>query len=729
MNKIFATCPKGLEELLAKELESLGAKETGLTVAGVFAEGEINFTYKACLWSRIANKILLPLTKFDVFTDIDLYEGIKDISWQLHLTPRESIAVDFSGSNDAIRHTQFGAQRVKDGIVDKLQEYFNDRSDVDLKTPDIRINVRLSKNQANVSLDMSGDSLHKRRYRAAMVAAPLKENLAAALLIRAGWPDIAKQGGALIDPMCGSGTLLIEAAYIAADIAPNLNRKKFGFHGWLQHNSSLWNEIRGEALKRCQIGLARDLPEIRGYDKDSRAIRAAQQNIISAGLDQHVRVISKPMSAFKLPTHTKIESGLVICNPPYGERWGDTEELKPLYQSLGEIVKRECPGWRLALMTGNSELSGELRLRAEKKYKLFNGAIPSQLILYQLRSKAERKEESSLKKISCKDKKTMSDGALMLFNRLNKNAKKLNRWIKQSNITSFRLYDSDIPEYAVVIDVYGKSIHIQEYAPPISIEPDQAKKHLSEVREAVTSFFEGDTSRLFFKERRRQKGQSQYQNQTNDNIKNSTFTLLEGGFKFEINMSAYLDTGLFLDHRPVRRLIYDMAKDKRFLNLFCYTASATIYAVKGGAISSLSIDMSKSYVDWAKRNFSLNRIVSESNEVLRENCLSWLEEAINEKNKKSQYDLIFLDPPTFSNSKKMDSVFDIQRDHVKLIEDCMLLLSLNGSLIFSNNFRNFSMSSDVIENYNIINISDKTFDPDFQRNKKIHNCWLIKHHV
>ena len=729
MNKIFATCPKGLEELLAKELESLGAKETGLTVAGVFAEGEINFTYKACLWSRIANKILLPLTKFDVFTDIDLYEGIKDISWQLHLTPRESIAVDFSGSNDAIRHTQFGAQRVKDGIVDKLQEYFNDRSDVDLKTPDIRINVRLSKNQANVSLDMSGDSLHKRRYRAAMVAAPLKENLAAALLIRAGWPAIAKQGGALIDPMCGSGTLLIEATYIAADIAPNLNRKKFGFHGWLQHNSSLWNEIRGEALERCQIGLARDLPEIRGYDKDSRAIRAAQQNIISAGLDQHVRVISKPMSAFKLPTHTKIESGLVICNPPYGERWGDTEELKPLYQSLGEIVKRECPGWRLALMTGNSELSGELRLRAEKKYKLFNGAIPSQLILYQLRSKAERKEESSLKKISCKDKKTMSDGALMLFNRLNKNAKKLNRWIKQSNITSFRLYDSDIPEYAVVIDVYGKSIHIQEYAPPMSIEPDQAKKHLSEVREAVTSFFEGDTSRLFFKERRRQKGQSQYQNQTNDNIKNSTFTLLEGGFKFEINMAAYLDTGLFLDHRPVRRLIYDMAKDKRFLNLFCYTASATIYAVQGGAISSLSIDMSKSYVDWAKRNLSLNSIVSESNEVLRENCLSWLEEAINEKNKKSQYDLIFLDPPTFSNSKKMDSVFDIQRDHVKLIEDCMLLLSLNGSLIFSNNFRNFSMSSDVIENYNIINISDKTFDPDFQRNKKIHNCWLIKHHV
>ena len=221
MSQLFASCPKGLEELLASELESLGAEQVRLTIAGVYAEGSLSFAYKVCLWSRLANRIFLPLDKFEVHSADDLYEGVKSIPWHEHLTPRQSIAVDFIGSNDAIRHTQFGAQRVKDAVVDTLQARYNDRPDVDLRNPDIRINVHLSRDKANVSLDLSGDSLHKRGYRSAMVAAPLKENLAAAVLIRAGWPDIAKQSGsALVDPMCGSGTLLIEGAMIAADIAP-----------------------------------------------------------------------------------------------------------------------------------------------------------------------------------------------------------------------------------------------------------------------------------------------------------------------------------------------------------------------------------------------------------------------------------------------------------------------------------------------------------------------------
>ena len=190
-------------------------------------------------------------------------------------------------------------------------------------------------------------------------------------------------------------------------------------------------------------------------------------------------------------------------------------------------------------------------------------------------------------------------------------------------------------------------------------------------------------------------------------------------------MGTYLDTGLFLDHRPVRRLIYDMSQNKRFLNLFCYTASASVYAIKGGAKSSLSIDMSKSYIDWAKRNFSLNGLCTKSNEVIREDCLVWLDK--NAKNKLGQYDLIFLDPPTFSNSKKMDHAFDVRTDHIELIKSSMLLLATSGSLVFSNNFRNFSMSSNILENYEVCNITDKTFDPDFQRNKKIHNCWIIRH--
>jgi len=727
MNKIFATCPKGLEELLASELESLGAEKTRLTVAGVFADGSSSFAYKACLWSRIANRILMPLAKFDVENDDDLYQGVKEIPWYLHTTPRESIAVDFSGSNDAIRHTQFGAQRVKDAIVDSLKEHFNDRPDVDLKTPDIRINVRLSKNQANVSLDFSGESLHKRGYRAAMVAAPLKENLAAALLLRAGWLDISSKGGALIDPMCGSGTLLIEAALIAADIAPNLNREKFGFHNWLQHKSHIWEEIRQEAVGRCQAGLTKSLPEIRGYDKDYRAIKAAQENIEAAGLDKYVRVISKPMSAFKVPTHTKIEHGLMICNPPYGERWGDAEELKPLYRSLGDLVKKECPGWKLAVLTSNSDLAGELRLRSNKKYKLFNGAIPSQFLLYQLRSISER-EEKPLSTPHVTHNVEMTEGAKMLTNRLRKNFRKLNAWLKQTGVSCYRLYDSDIPEYAVAIDVYEHAIHVQEYAPPSDIEAHQAEKHLSEVRQAITEYLQGSITQVFFKERRRQKGINQYQRQDHQPSNKSIFNITEENAVFEINLTAYLDTGLFLDHRPARRLIYNMAKGSRFLNLFCYTGTASVYAAIGGATSSLSVDMSSGYIDWAERNFMLNGMSSSKHKLLKEDCLSWINQAISTKQEGDQFDLIFLDPPTFSNSKKMDAVLDIQRDHEKLIGSVMSLLAIDGTLIFSNNFRNFSMSEGVKDTYRVEDITDKTFDPDFQRNKKIHNCWLINHH-
>jgi len=718
MSKWFASCPKGLEELLASELESLGADQVRLTVAGVYADGSLEFAYRTCLWSRLANRILLPLDKFAVNSADDLYEGVKAIPWHQHLTPRQTIAVDFIGSNDAIRHTQFGAQRVKDAVVDLIQERFKDRPDVDLRNPDIRINVHLSRDMANVSLDMSGDSLHKRGYRTAMVPAPLKENLAAALLLRAGWPAIAEAGGALIDPMCGSGTLLIEGAMMAADIAPGLNRRKFGFQQWSQHDVDLWQKVRQDALDRCQAGLSKELPEIRGYDKDTRAIRAAQENIASAGLDQQIRVIPKPMSAFKKPTHTRIDNGLMICNPPYGERWGEMEELRPLYQNLGELAKRECPGWRLAVITGNAELAGELRLRAEKKYKLFNGTIPSQLLLFSLRDKSEQEQEQLKPR---QQDVVLSDGAQMFANRLKKNSRKLNKWLKQSGVSCYRLYDADMPEYAVAVDVYDDAIHVQEYAPPADVDEQQANKHLTEVRQALRQLYPDSSKKLFFKERRRQKGDSQYQRQQTRSRENATFTVHEGQGKLEINLSDYLDSGLFLDHRPVRQLIAKMAKGKRFLNLFCYTAAATVQAALGGASSSLSIDMSNSYLEWAGRNFALNDMDKVRHQLLRADCLEWLAKG------EGEYDLIFLDPPTFSNSKKMDSILDIQRDHAQLIDEAMAILAPGGTLVFSNNFRKFSMDESVMAKYQVDNITDDTLDPDFQRNRKIHNCWLIKH--
>ena len=717
MSMWFASCPKGLESLLASELTSLGAGKTRETVAGVYVEGTLAFAYRACLWSRLANRVLLPLEKFDVSSADDLYRGVRSIPWETHLTPRQSIAVDFIGTNDAIRHTKFGAQQVKDAIVDQLQDYFGERPDVDLQNPDLRINVRLAKDAVTVSLDMSGGSLHKRGYRVAMVPAPLKENLAAALLLRAGWPEIAARGGALIDPLCGSGTFLIEGAMMVADMAPGLIRERFGFHGWAKHDDTLWQDIRQEALARCEAGLSREIPEIRGYDKDTRAVSAALENIACAGLEKWVRVMAKPIEAFKKPTHRETGDGLIICNPPYGERWGEMEELKPLYQTLGEVAKRECPGWRMAVITGNAELAGELRLRADKKYQFFNGTIPSQLLLFQLREADDRNPQPR----SDESAAALGEGAQMFANRLKKNARKLAGWLKASGVSCYRLYDADMPEYAVAIDVYQDAIHVQEYAPPITVDEASANRHLTEIRQALLSLYPESRGKLFFKERRRQKGDSQYQRQPSGSSHNALQVVTEGAARFEVNLSDYLDTGLFLDHRPVRRMIGAMARGKRVLNLFCYTAAASVHAALGGATSSLSIDMSNSYLEWAGRNFALNGLDLKQHQLLRADCLEWLER------EQGAFDLVFLDPPTFSNSKKMEQVLDIQRDHGALIGHAMAVLAPGGTLVFSNNFRKFSMDEAVLQNWQVEAITEQTFDPDFQRDQKLHNCWLIRH--
>jgi 23S rRNA (guanine2069-N7)-methyltransferase / 23S rRNA (guanine2445-N2)-methyltransferase len=712
--ELFVNCPKGFESLLRLELEALGADYVKETVAGVYVSGGVDLSYRICLWSRLANRVLLPIAKFRLEEAEDLYRGVATQDWQQHLSVDNSFAVDFSGRNDHIRHTQFGAQRVKDAIVDQFLSQTGRRPTVDTKRPELRINAYLNRDQVAISLDLSGDSLHRRGYRVSMVPAPLKENLAAAILIRAGWPDVMASGGGLIDPMCGSGTLLIEAAMMAADRAPGLLRNAFGFMNWKQFDATAWGAVRADAQARATAGMARAIPEIRGYDKDARAIAAAETNIAAAGLERWVRVSAKPLAALKKPTHKKIDNGLMVTNPPYGERWGEIEELKPLYQELGALARREFPGWTLAVFTGNPDLAGELRLRADKSYSLFNGTIPAKLSLYALRDGSEGVQ-------SARQPRPLTEQETMLANRLTKNAKRLKSWLKKSGVSCYRLYDQDLPEYAVAIDIYDDAVHVQEYAPPATIDPNKAKQRLREIRRVLLHLFPDCREKLYFKERRKQAGDSQYQALTSWDRKSPGSVVMEGAVKVEINLSDYLDSGLFLDHRPVREMIAGMAKDKRFLNLFCYTAVATLHAAAGGAKSSLSIDMSNTYLEWAERNFSLNNMASDKHRLLRADCLQWLSA------REGEFDLIFLDPPTFSNSKKMEGVLDIQRDHVALIDNAMAVLSTQGTLIFSNNFRRFRLDESLADRYKIEDITAQTIPPDFQRNAKIHSCWLIRH--
>ncbi|CAM4426207.1 MAG: Ribosomal RNA large subunit methyltransferase K/L [Legionellaceae bacterium] len=718
MNQIhhfFATTPKGLELLLADELKQLGATFAAEKLAGVVFQGTLEMAYRACLWSRLANRILLPLCEFPAEGPQELYEGIQTIDWRTHFTPEDTIAVDFNTVQSQITHTQFGAQKVKDAIVDQFRDYFGIRPSVKLDQPDIRINVYLYRDKATVSLDLSGESLHKRGYREASGIAPLKENLAAAILIRAGWPEIAKKGGALVDPMCGSGTLLIEAALIAGNIAPSLNRHYFGFIKWRQHKPEIWSNLITEAKEKKIIGLGQ-IPIIIGYDADTRAIKLANQTIHNADLLKFIHVEKRELIQCTIPENTPV--GLFIANPPYGERIGEEAELQYLYNYLGKVLKERFIDWKASILTANPNLGKKMGVRAQKIYALYNGAIPCKLLNFTIVPDyfVNENPHMAIENSLANNAQELSSGAEMLLNRLQKNFKNYQKWIKREDITCYRLYDADLPEYAAAIDIYEQWVHVQEYEAPKTIDPEKAAKRLNEILQVVPIVTSIPAENIFLKVRRQQKGKSQYEKLAS---MGKFYEIKENNASFLVNFTDYLDTGIFLDHRITRQLIHDMSKGKRFLNLFAYTGTATVYAALGGAKVTTTVDMSSVYLNWAKRNLSLNGFSTGKHIFIQADCLQWLMED------KYQYDLIFLDPPTFSNSKRMHATFDIQRDHIELLSLVSKRLDKEGTLLFSNNKRGFKLDMEKLEKiFNITDITYKTIPLDF-RKTKIHQCWLM----
>ncbi len=385
----FATCPKGMEALLAGELQGLGAESVRETRAGVFFQGSQATAYRACLWSRFASRVLLPLAVFSARTPEELSKGVAGIVWKEHLAPDGTLAVDLVTSRSAITHSHYGALVVKDSIVDQLRGEFGVRPSIDTDRPDIRVNVYLHCDEATVSLDLSGCPLHRRGYRARTVSAPLKENLAAAILQRARWMETAGRGGALVDLMCGSGTLLIEGAMMAADMAPGLLRPHHGFIGWRQHDAATWEGLLEEARMRRHAGLAK-LPPIHGYDRDPECVRSARKNIALAGLENRIRVYTRELSAC-VPEAGP--AGLVAVNPPYGERLGEKDQLAELYRELGSQLKRCFPGWRAAVFTGSPALGMAMGLWAGKIHTLYNGAMECKLLHFEIRAGSSGRSE------------------------------------------------------------------------------------------------------------------------------------------------------------------------------------------------------------------------------------------------------------------------------------------------------------------------------------------------
>ncbi|MDH0622556.1 bifunctional 23S rRNA (guanine(2069)-N(7))-methyltransferase RlmK/23S rRNA (guanine(2445)-N(2))-methyltransferase RlmL [Pseudomonas chengduensis] len=716
--EIVLTCPKGLEGLLLEEAKALGLEEAREQTAAIRGHAEIEVAYRLCLWSRLANRVLLVLSRFAMNNADELYDGVQAIDWRDHLEPSGSLAVEFSGNGSGIDNTHFGALKVKDAIVDRLRTAGGERPSIDKLNPDLRVHLRLDRGEAVLSLDLSGHSLHQRGYRLQQGAAPLKENLAAAVLIRAGWPRIAAEGGALADPMCGVGTFLVEAALMAADIAPNLKRERWGFSNWLGHVPAIWKKLHAEAEQRAAAGLAKPPLWIRGYEADPRLIQPGRNNVERAGLSDWVKIYQGELGSFE-PRPDQNQKGLVISNPPYGERLGDEASLLYLYQNLGERLRQACLGWEAAVFTGAPELGKRMGLRSHKQYAFWNGALPCKLLLIKVQTEqfvtGERRarEDDQEPAQDAPQQARLSEGGQMFANRLQKNLKQLGKWARREGVECYRLYDADMPEYAVAVDLYRDYVHVQEYAAPRSIDPDKAQARLLDALAAIPQALGVAQNRVVIKRRERQAGTKQYQRQA---AQGEFMEVSEGGVKLLVNLTDYLDTGLFLDHRPLRLRLQREAAGKRFLNLFCYTATATAHAAKGGARSTTSVDLSKTYLDWARRNLSLNGF-SDKHRLEQGDVMAWLGED------RGEYDLIFIDPPTFSNSKRMEGVFDVQRDHVELLDLAMARLARGGVLYFSNNFRKFQLDESLVARYQVEEISAQTLDPDFVRNPKIHRAW------
>ncbi len=574
---------------------------------------------------------------------------------------------------------------------------------MDTDAPQIAFAVHLGKDEASVYLDLSGPGLHRRGYRRESGPAPLKENVAAAMLLRAGWKEIAAGGGGLIDPMCGSGTIPIEGALIAGDIAPGLTRKKFGFESWKLHDSQMWRRLLGEAAERRTAGLGR-IPRIAGYDQDRKAIAAASAAAERLGLTGVVHFEKRELSSVLPPAKGK---GLVAVNPPYGVRLQDTASLLPLYRGLGRVLKSSFPGWKAVILTGDKELSMATTLRASRTNTLYNGEIPCVLAQFDIfAGDAARTASGAGKELYLEQ----------FGNRLAKNFKHLSKWAATEGVTCYRVYDADMPEFSAAIDLYENTwVHVQEYAPPATVDARRAQARLQVILETIPKVLGVRREHVHVKTRERQEAGGQYEQMGSTGIYNE---IHESGLSFLVNFTDYLDTGIFLDHRITRGMIRDLAEGRNFLNLFSYTASATVYAVSGGAKLTVSVDNSNTYTAWARDNLHLNGMFNET--LIREEAREYLSAG------KQRFDLIFIDPPTFSRSKRFKNTFQIQRDHVELIKLALRRLEPLGIILFSTNFQKFKFDYASFEDLEIDDLTQKTIPEDFKRTPKVHQLWMIR---
>lgn len=764
----FATCPKGFEQLLADELKRLRAQRVRPLKSGVAFFGTQIDGYRVCLWSRIASRVLRVVGRVSATSAEELYQGVKALPWENFIGPRATISVTARGGNEALRNSQFSALKVKDAVCDSLRSQRGFRPDVAPRRADVPLWVSIHNKKATISIDYAGESLHRRGYReqGETVEAPLKEALAAGMLVWGGWDHLAspalrraeaKRKGqsildapAFVDPTCGSGTLVLEAAMMATDRAPGLSRDYWGFEGNADFDAEAFDALLADADDRFEAGL-KSAPCMVGSDIDSRAIEIAKGNARRAGLADVVQFdcanaseLSDTLKRFDIDTQA---SGFIACNPPYGVRLL-RDNLDAFYSELSKGLDCLSETWRMCIISPDNLIDSSLGYDTQRSLSVYNGAIEAVLRDYQLG--ASCKETLSVVTLDGREVAvTVSSGHAEQFAaRLRKMIKARRKWATKNNIHAYRVYDADLPDYAVSVDVFEEKgtqiVHVlvSEYQAPKEVDPQKAARRFNDACAVAQALFEVPDDRLFTRVRRQDRGGSQYRKESHQSY---SIIVEEDGLPIEVDLSGYLDTGLFLDHRITRSLVGKMSQGKRFLNLFAYTGVATLHAAAQGASQTTTVDMSQTYLDWARRNMQRAGFTGQEHRFIRADVLSWVENqakqqvqgdaammgsagAANAAHVTDTYDVVFLDPPTFSNSKTMGKrTWDIQRDHVKLLSKVVSLVASGGTIVFSGNLRSFKLDEQAVSNLGLAieNITAQTIPEDFSRNPRIHFCYVL----
>ncbi len=705
MPSFFVSCAKGLEYLLVDELVALGCKRATAALAGVHADGSLADAQRAVLWSRLASRVLWPLAEFECPDQDALYTEVAKLPWQEHLRPDQTMLVDAHVSGTELTHERFAAQRVKDAVVDTLRELTGVRPSVDTESPDLRLGLSIRKGIGVLSVDLGGGSLHRRGWRQAQGPAPLKENVAAAMLIRGTWPKIYAEGGSLLDPMCGSGTLLIEGAAMAADVAPGLLR--FGERipsRWLGFNVKTWQHLRAEALEREQVGRAALRHAFEGNDLNSDAIDASRANVAAAGFEEVVRLQLRHMRALPVQTGPR---GLVVANPPYAARMAADDAL---YRELGDSLKRAVPSWRASLLCGDVELAHATGLRALKRYQLFNGALECALLVCD----PVLQEKST-------EPRALSEGATMVANRLRKNLKKIEAWAQREEISCFRTYDSDLPEYASAIDVYTTTdgvryLHVQESPAPDDIPERDVKRRRVELLAAAREVFDIPRERTVVDVPALRKLPPRQEPPPR-------LLVRENGAKFHVDLSKWGDPGLRLDQREMRMQLAREVRGQRFLQLACGAGAASVHAALAGAHEVTAIDPRKDNLDWLAENLGENAVPPTARTLIEREILGWLEGA------GEQFDRIWFEVPVTLHFPRPSDP-DFQRAHVRYLQAAVRILAPDGVLYFSDRMHRFRPDLEAIEEFAAIEeITPSTIPKDFERTPRIHRTWTLRRKV